>query len=290
MRVLLVPVSNRPESKTALQVTTGIARRLDADIIGCHLRPHRDADQAYKPVGVPLFSSADSDWLDAQKQKGSASATRQAQKLFNEVIADADIKLVKQAPINAGGSSAIWREMVGSPNKLLAIMGPVSDLTVLTRPTANGRVAKMFLLAALLHSGRPVLLLPPRQTQTPGTRIAIAWNQGAEVSRTVSACMPMLQTAEQVNIISCGPENRPGPKASHLKEYLRHYGIKSAVLKTRGRDETQELLEAYRDSKSNLMLMGAYSRSRFREIVFGGMTEKMLWNAKIPVIMQHGAG
>ena len=48
-----------------------------------------------------------------------------------------------------------------------------------------------------------------------------------------------------------------------------------------------ELMAAYRDSKSDLLLMGAYSRTRLREIVFGGMTEYMLWKAKIPLIIQH---
>lgn len=290
MRVILVPVSNRPESKAALQAATGLAERLDANIVGCHLRPHRDTNQPYKPLRVPLFGSADSEWREAQQKKGSASATRQAHQLFTDVIADAEIRLVKQPPLSADGSSAVWREMVGSPDKLLAIMGPVCDLTVLTRPTVTGRVSRMFLLAALLQSGRPVLVLPQRQTRSPGTRIAIAWNQGSEVSRTVSACMPLLGAAEQVCIISCGPENRSGPKASHLKSYLRQYGVKPTVIKTRGRKEADELLAAYHESNSDLLLMGAYSRSRFREVVFGGMTQHMLWTAKIPVIMQHGSG
>jgi nucleotide-binding universal stress UspA family protein len=46
-------------------------------------------------------------------------------------------------------------------------------------------------------------------------------------------------------------------------------------------------MNTYRETKSDLLMMGAYSRSRFREVVFGGMTEFMLWRARIPVIIQH---
>jgi nucleotide-binding universal stress UspA family protein len=183
--------------------------------------------------------------------------------------------------------TAIWQEKVGVPDKVMAITGPVSDLIVVTRPAAKGYVARMFMLAALLHSGRPVLVLPPGSSKVPGKRIAIAWNQSPEVARVVSACMPMLQQAEQVTIISAGAENRVGPKASQLQNYLKQYGVSAKVKVTRGRHEEKELTGIYTETKSDLLLMGAYSRARFRELVFGGMTEYMLSSSKIPVIMQH---
>ena len=160
-------------------------------------------------------------------------------------------------------------------------------LRVLSRPSAKAGVARMFALSALLRSSRPVLFLPPHQSKAPGKRVAIAWHQGAETGRLVTAAMPILQTAEQVTIIHCGPETQLGPKSSHLKSYLRNWGIDAKVIATRGRKEEMEFMAAYRDSKSDLLLMGAYSRARLREIVFGGMTEYMLWKAKIPLIIQH---
>ena len=120
-----------------------------------------------------------------------------------------------------------------------------------------------------------------------GKRIAIAWNQSAEVARVVSACMPLLQQAEQVTIVSAGLENRLGPKAAQLQSYLKLYGVKAEVVVSRGRNEEQELMSAYKKSTSDLLLMGAYSRARFRELVFGGMTQFILTKSNIPVIMQH---
>lgn len=286
MRVLMLPVSDRPESWNALQVTLGLADRLDADVVGTHIRLHRDLGSTYKSHGLPLLGSPDRKWLDELGSKSSDSITRRAESKFVQLAEDAGFT-VGRKPSLTQTHRAYWLEKVGVPDKLMAIQGPVSDLTIVSRPAAKSRVGRMFMLAALLHSGRPVMVLPPAQTKTPGKRIAIAWNQSPEVARTVSACMPLLQTAEQVTIASCGAEYRLGPKANQLKSYLRHYGVDAKVIKTRGHHEEQELTGVYKDTHSDLLLMGAYSRARFRELVFGGMTEYMLSSSKIPVIMQH---
>ncbi len=287
MRVLMVPVADRPESKTALQVALGLAERLDANVIGAHLRPHRDLDDEYRSMGLPLFGSPRKEWLDQLSKRDNASAARRAEKMFNELATETGFKLAKRPTLKLN-RGAMFQERVGSPNKLMTIMGPLSDLTVVTRPGGSkSNIARMFMLAALLHSSRPVLVLPPKQTKVPGKRIAIAWNQSAEAAAVVSGCMPLLQQAEQVTIITCGSETRLGPKSKHLQAYLKNYGINAKILISRGRKEENELLSAYKTSKSDLLLMGAYSRARFREMVFGGMTEYMLSKAKIPVIMQH---
>jgi len=286
MKVIMVPVSNRPESRVALEVSAALALRLEANIVACHLRPHRDVNKDYKPVGLPLFGSANRDWLNELDAKSTKSATHQAHKVFLEVADEAGLTVVSK-PRRKSVATAIWQEKVGSPERVMAITGPLADLTVVTRPSSRGRVARMFMLAALMHAGRPVLVLPPKIAKMPGKRIAIGWNQSAEIARVVSACMPLVQAAEQVTIVACGPEGRPGPKASQFKSYLKYWGVDAKVVVTRGRDEQSELMSVYRDSKSDLLLMGAYSRSRFREVVFGGMTEFMLSRARIPVIMQH---
>ncbi len=286
MKVLLVPVANRPESRVAVDVAMRMAANMTANVIGAHLRPHRDEGKGYKLKGVPLFGSADEDALRELRKKGSSQALRETKAMFAAVAAERGFTAAR-GPRAGKHGLAIWQELVGSPDLLMQIAGPVADLTVVSRPASGGRLARMFVLAALLHTGRPVLVLPQNQQALPGRRIAIAWNQSAEASRTIAACMPMLAAAEQVTVISCGAEDRRGPKTQQLINYLKHWDIKAEALRTPGRNEEQELSKAYRESKSDLLLMGAYSRSRLREVVLGGMTEKMLWGSNLPVIMQH---
>ena len=286
MKVILVPVADRPESRVATNLAFRLADRMGGNVVGAHLRPHSDDARAYRSTSIPVFGSADADALRELSRKGFAKSLRAAKAMFNECADAAGFSMAK-GPRRGADHLAVWKEMVGSPSILMEIVGPLSDLTVVSRPTAKAKLARSFVLAALMNSTRPVLVLPRRQGRTPGKRVAIAWNQSAEASRTVAACMPLLQAAEQVTIISCGTEGRRGPKARELAGYLKYWNIKADVLRTKGKNEESEMLQTYKDSQSDLLVMGAYSRSRLRELVFGGMTERMLWHSNIPVIMQH---
>jgi nucleotide-binding universal stress UspA family protein len=132
-----------------------------------------------------------------------------------------------------------------------------------------------------------MLLLPQRRIASLGTRILIAWNRGREAALAVSAAMPMLQKADQVTIVVCGAEDSPGPKAAQLCDYLTHWGVRAKTLHTRGRNVDGEIAHAFRDTAANLLIMGAYSRHRVRERIFGGVTETMLFRSTLPVLMYH---
>lgn len=286
MKVFLVPMANRPESGVTLKVAASLAASQSGNLIGCHLRPHRDTDRGYQPRGLSLLGSESGNWLEAIGDKNSESATEQAQGVFCDLADQAGFRLVKK-PGKSSGMTACWQEKVGSPERLMAIMGPTADLSVVARPQGKGRVARMFVLAALLHSGRPVLVVPQSSGKMPGKRIAIGWNQSIEICRLISNCIPLLQQAEQVTLISSGPEDRLGPKSVQIRQYLASWGVDAVAETMPGKDEEREILQAYKDSRSDLLLMGAYSRPRFHQVVFGGMTEFMLWRARIPVLMQH---
>ena len=286
MKVILVPVADRPESKVATEIAFGLADRLQASVVGAHLRPHRDDIEKLQSKGLPLFGSADENALRELTRKGSPKSLRATKAMFAGCAEEAGFTAAK-GPRKGADRLAVWRELVGSPDRLMEIAGPLADLTIVSRPTAKARLAKSFVLAALMRSARPVLVLPRRQSRAPGKRIAIAWNQSPEISRTVAACMPMLTAAEQVTIISCGSEDRRGPKSRDFANYLKYWGIAADIERSKGRNEEEEMLGAYKDTGSDLLVMGAYSHSRLRELVFGGMTDKMLWHSNIPVIMQH---
>lgn len=261
MRVILVPVADRPECVFALEAAFGLATRHEANVVGCHVRPHR-ADNA------KLNSVA-------------------ARALFGGSAKEAGFRLSKR-PRAGGASLAIWHEILGTPDRILAICGPVADLAVLSRPKPKGAgTAREFLLATLFNSARPVLILPQRRIGRLGTRILIAWNQRPEAALAVTAALPLLRKAEQVKIVTCGPEDRPGPKASYLRDYLAHWGVRTELLRTRGRNVDDEIVHSYQAMGADLLVMGAYSRHRMRERIFGGVTETMLFRSSLPVLMYH---
>jgi nucleotide-binding universal stress UspA family protein len=274
MRVILVPVADRPECARALNAAFDIGTRLGASVSGCHMRPHR-----YSEVSLST-AFADAAW----RRKSNRHAPAAAQKLFRRVAEEHGYELLRRARAEPG---AYWSQKVGSPNVLMSIVGPLADLIVVSRPANSGSVADMFMKAALLESSCPVLILPRTARRRIGRRILICWNQSPEAARAVSAAMPILTAADEVSIVTCGAEDRPGPKAAALAAYLAHWGVRAERLRTRGKRIEAELLGAYKDCKADLLLSGAYSRSRWREKVFGGTTEFLLAKARMPLLTLH---
>ena len=284
MRVILVPVADRPECINALNIAFELAHKLESNLCGCHIRAH-----SYSDVSLQKDSSSVAD-VDAQDEallmskeheKGSVAAKA----LFGKIAEDQHYPIIKKPKAKPG---AMWLEKVGSPEKVLSIMGPVSDLIVVSRPRAKGgKLAREFMLAAIMNSSRPVLLLPQSAKKSVGRRISIAWNQSPEAAQAVSAAMPLLRLADQVNIITCGSESGARPKSKQLASYLEFWGVKAKRIKATGPDDAMAILNAYQDTESDLLVMGAYSRSRLRQSIFGGVTDFMLNRANIPIFMLH---
>lgn len=286
MQVILVPVAGRPESAVALDCAFDLAKSLEADVVACHVRPHRRMPKS--PPKQDMMLHYDDATLVVDTPKKTESARKAAKKLFNE-RAEAHGYPVRRKPSLSSESIAVWEEFVGSPGRAMAIVGPISDLLVLTRPkTARSEKARAFLLAAVLQAGKPVLVLPSRKIkQVPGKRIAIAWNQSLEAAHAVSGAMPLLQRAEEVTIICCGNEDVVGPKSTHLVRYLTHWGVNADIARYQG-DGTPELIEQGCDeAKADLLVMGAYSRGRLRERLFGGVTEHILLKSKRAALVMH---
>ena len=272
MRVIFVPVSDRPECVVALRSAFNLGKLLDASITGCHIRAHRDSSIAL------LNDNSDKDNVVLENNASAKS-------LFSRFSEDHDYKFSNKPKSTA---VALWLEKIGSPEKLFSIMGPVSDLIIVSRPAKKGKsLARRFMMSALLNSARPVIILPQLQAPTIGKRISIAWNQSTQAASAVAAAMPLLCQADKVNIITCGPENRTGPKSKHLKKYLNSWGIKAKHVKAKGDNETQALINGFNETKSDLLVMGGYSRNRLKQRIFGGVTEFMIQQANIPVLMLH---
>jgi nucleotide-binding universal stress UspA family protein len=282
----MVPVADRPECRLALDQAFRLASKLSADIVGYHLRPHRDDHhgslRAYLPIALEeteLPELAESDYRLTRAR---------SHELFQEMAEEHGVKLARQPRIS-DQPLAFWNEMVGTPERLFGIIGPTSDCIVVSRPKrkASGP-ARAFLLAALLNAGKPLLILPQRHMRTPGKRILVAWNQGPQAAAALTAALPLLARAEEVHIVCCGPEELPGPKVTHARNYLLHWGIESHAHRKRGKDAGAELVETYRSLGCDLMVMGAYSRGQLRQRILGGVTHEMLTAQDLPVFALHG--
>ena len=144
---------------------------------------------------------------------------------------------------------------------------------------------------ALFNSGRPVIVVPKTGGSTEPQRIAIAWDGSARSARAVGDALPLLQSAQSVSVVVIGGEkdlSRIAP-ASGLIRYLERHGVKSeqVTLEAVGGDVAETLRRHVRDSAAELIVMGAFVHSRFRQAILGGVTSSLLQDSPTPLFLAH---
>jgi nucleotide-binding universal stress UspA family protein len=142
---------------------------------------------------------------------------------------------------------------------------------------------------ALFESGRPILIAPPSPPANLGQNVVIAWNGSTETARTIAMAMPFLARAEQVLVLSVDEGMVPGPSAAEVAQNLVRNRIqaRSRHAQAAGRGAGAAILEEAAAAGADLLLKGAYTHSRLRQMIFGGATSHILGAAEIPVIMAN---
>ena len=164
----------------------------------------------------------------------------------------------------------------------------IFDITVLGRPGSDRGDPRMATAeAALFESGRAVIFAPPQAPAVIGENIVIAWNQSMESARATACAMPLLRQAKKVSILTIEAHNVEGPAAEQLAQMLAVHGISAEVVHRLGQKRPAGLayLEDCASLGGDLMIKGAYTQSRLRQMIFGGATAHILSKAKVPVLM-----
>lgn len=143
----------------------------------------------------------------------------------------------------------------------------------------------------VLHCGRPVLLVPHAgRFDNIGRRVVISWDASMQSTRAVTDAIPLLQRAHTVTMVvfNAGAQHqlqsaRPG---ADIAAYLARHDIKVEVLRKRTDDQVGDaLLSLVHELGADLLVMGGYGHTRFREIIPGRVTEKVLAEMTVPVLM-----
>lgn len=170
-----------------------------------------------------------------------------------------------------------------------------SDLAILPQPYGEGRGAELEpVLEAAMFEGRvPVLVMPKDQPALQAPKnVMICWNESPEALSAVRAALPLLKEAEALRVVVIDPPAH-GPHRSDpgglLSQFLSRHGLRPeiAVLSKTLPRVADVILRHATDTKTDLVVMGAYGHSRFREAILGGATRDMLELSDIPVFMAH---
>ncbi|MCX8100184.1 MAG: universal stress protein [Geminicoccaceae bacterium] len=282
MKTILAHLETGPGLDSVLRCALLVARRFDSYIEGLHLRPGQPDVIA---AGADGFVAAAPDLVAGFEREARERAER-ARAAFEEFMRAAGV------PPAADGSSGLCaRARIEQAGQLaLGSLGRVFDLIVVGRPQRDSITPSMAALeAALFEAGRLLLVAPPEPPAAFGAHVVIAWNQSTETARTVAFSMPFLLRAERVTVLTVTGATVPGPTGEELAANLRRHGLAcSAVERDPGSRPTgQAMLDEAAALGGDLLVKGAYTQSRLRQMIFGGATSHILANARLPVLMAH---
>lgn len=182
---------------------------------------------------------------------------------------------------------------LGQGDEAIGRRARYADLTVLGPEVLAGATLKEKVIeGALFSSGKPLLLVPEGSSPTlKPKRVLVAWDSRIEASRAVRESLEMLIGAEDVRLVLVDPVQgeeyhgeEPGADAA---AYLARHGVKLTIdrLPRMNRSVADALRQHAQDTATELMVMGAYGHSRFRERLFGGVTKSMLDKSSVPILM-----
>ena len=278
MKTILVPTEKSDLMGATLETALLFAKRFDGYIEGFALR-----------AAISDFVAADLIVADAWAvaETRDAELAKEARAVFENFMA---ARGVPQMAAGGASPSYGWTESDAARDAFVGSYGRVFDVIVFGRPGSYPAGSSMAAVeAALFESGRPILIAPPTPPAQLGENIVIAWNRSTETARVTAFAMPLLHRAKKVTVLTVSNWMVPGPEGADLARHLQRNGIAAEALNVEAGNlsAAERILQQATELGCDLLVKGAYTQSRLRQMIFGGATSHILAKTTVPVFMAH---
>jgi nucleotide-binding universal stress UspA family protein len=286
-KIVLLPVSGSPADAEVFATALTVARTFDSHLIALHVRPDVRRDLASLAASDGGMSAG----IDTMLEKMEAEADAREKSASDTWHAFCSSNNVDSAETpRPTGVTGEWATEIGTEADWLAEYGRTADLLVVGRGEEQWGPDYVLMEAALMDTGKPVLIAPRLPSVALNGVIGIAWKNTREAAGAVRAAMPFLRRSTHVTIFTV-PESDPGDDKSHLRlaRMLRWHNVNVSMqaLLEHSRPPVDVLFDAVTQSGCGLLVMGGYGHTRLREAVFGGFTREVMKAAPLPVLMAH---
>ena len=278
VKSIFVPLTGFDSDYPALEAAISLAKNFSAQIQCLHVR--LDSESAL------ALMTRETAWK-IEREEGERS--RKAHAMFEEARERHDLAADDVGAV-LKGVAIRWQQVEGFPLPETAYHGRMNDLVVVARDAhlLPERIAEI-----VMRTGRPVLVAPAKPSPSVGETVAVAWKDTPESARALTAAMPFLLKAKKVLLLTVQEDvespSDPHQSLDELRKRLSLHSIKAEILVlTEVSVSTSEtLLTAAYKHGCGLLVMGAYSHSRLREYVFGGVTQDMFIECALPLLVFH---
>jgi nucleotide-binding universal stress UspA family protein len=226
------------------------------------------------------------DYLTEFEEEGRQQAEA-ARLKYLELLEARDIPL---GDLDVSGLRAGWTEMVGSGPEGIGEYARLFDLVILGRSVEDSAVDwKTTAEAVMFDSGRPLLIVSDEIPATIGRKILLAWNGSTETARTLTGAMSILTDIDEVLVVTVKGAMVSGPAGEEVCRHLNASGI-SSTARTIDRGTSgvgQAILEVADQFSADLIIKGAFTHSRLRQLIFGGATSELINTSSVPILLSH---
>jgi len=287
IKYIVVPATGTATDAPVFATALAVARLLPAHLEFLHVRLNVQTVLTAMAAN-DVSGGAGYDQMLGSLEEDAVARQKAAETAFRDFCEQGSVPVSSDTSTHL--PSAELRMETGDEDTWLAAHARAADLVVVGREREGEETSIDTLETCLLDTGRPVLIAPAKAPASLSGVVAIAWKDAPEAADAVAAAMPFIELADRVIIMSVD-EGRPNDVAAceRLRHALAWHNARVEVhgLKPEGRAPVDVLLEAAEAAKANLLVMGGYSHSRMREVIFGGFTRRVLHGADIPVLMAH---
>jgi nucleotide-binding universal stress UspA family protein len=290
MRKILVSLTGFESDAAALDTAYFMARLFDAHLHCICVRP----EPGQIVVGALPFETGvamNAAELIAALQKENELRTKNARLAFDRFCEKWGIR--QGDDLAAKGVSATWQPITGDEVETTIAEARYHDLVVLGRPAELTALSTNGIGAVLVGSGRPLLLAPKASPESLAPTVAIAWKEGPEVARAMTAAAPLLAKANRVIVLTANEDDaKCGERVvstERLAAQFRRHGATSEarLVVPGGRSLPDAVIDTAVECGAGVLVMGGYGHSRLRELVFGGFTRHVLQSSRLPVFLFH---
>ena len=274
---ILVQLDASERAPVRLQFALELAKRFEAHLTGLFVVFRPEVHSFYVMAGNAEYF-IDQEAFRTQREHDLA-------RRFHEGIAHAEV-------------IGEWRTSSAHANKAFPETARTADLTIVGQfnpEDPESFIADQFVENLVLSSGRPVLIVPyAGQFHGVGSHVTIAWDGSREATRALHDALPFLARAKQVTVLTINAMSGEPPSSripgADIAGVISRYGAHVATQEIEGVDDVpigETILSRAADLNADLLVMGCYGHSRWRELVLGGATRSILKSMTVPVLMSH---
>ncbi|MCE2870657.1 MAG: universal stress protein [Oxalobacteraceae bacterium] len=274
---ILVHVDQTAQARERIRLAAAIAENMQAHLIGTAMTgvSHLVFEQGSFNQHDPIFD---------HHLKNLRAYARQSLDTFDT--------LIKETRLSSVESRLMEDDAVGG----MTLQARYADLLVIGQFDPVSRVPGVmsdFPESVVTNCVRPVLIMPhTRKFTALPTKIAVAWDGSMTATRALVSALPLLKQSSQTDLIIFNPTVNPDKHGQEpgadVALYLSRHGVKVTIISRDTRSSEAEALLSYcSDQAMELVVMGGYGHTRFREMVLGGATREMLLSMTVPVLMAH---